>query len=207
MVRDHVGNPTLFGDGAGIMGGERRRRMGVDDVDRKIAKVRSHLRRDGSADEDEPRLHADDPEAVEALFGGKGRIVARRDDRHLVAARRELPGEGANVALDAAKMREEPWRDLGNLHPRTSENPTSRRDVPAGVGARTEERLLADDRARVDRRVDPDLHVVPHDDPELPEPRVDLRSPPYDTDRRLVEAEVRDFCPGPEIAALSEDAV
>src|SRR5438445_12258438 len=104
-------------------------------------------------------------------------------------------------------MREEPRRDLGNLHPPTSENPASRRNVRAGAGARTEERLLADDRARIDRRVDPDLHVVSHDDPELPEARVDLRSPPYDADRRLVEAEVRDFCPGPEIAALSEDAV
>src|SRR2546425_8036406 len=207
MVRDHVGNPTLSGDGAGIMGGERRRRMGVDDVDRKIAKVRSHLRCDGSADEDEPRLHADDPEAVEALFGGKGRIVARCDDRHLVAARRELPGEGAHVALDAAEMREEPWRDLGNLHPRTSENPASRRDVPAGVGARTEERLLADDRARVDRRIDPDLHVVPHDHAELPEARVDLRPPPYDAVRHLVEAEVRDFRPRPKVAAFPEDAV
>src|SRR2546426_6361380 len=127
MVRNHVGNPTLFGDGAGIMGGERRRRMGMDDVDRKIAKVRSHLWRDGSADEDEPRLHANDAEAVEALFGGKGRIVARCDDRHLVAARRELPREGAHVAFDAAEMREGPLRGLGNISPRTSEKSASRR--------------------------------------------------------------------------------
>src|SRR3989475_7278720 len=104
-------------------------------------------------------------------------------------------------------MREEPRRDLGNLNPRTAENPASRRDVPAGVGARTEERLLADDRARVDRRIDPDLHVVPHDHAELPEARVDLRPPPYDADRRLVEPEVRDLRPRPKVAAFPEDAV
>ncbi len=133
MVRDHVRNPALSRDGAGVVGGKGRRRMRVDDVDRKTSKVRSHLRGDGRADQDEPRLHADDVEAVEAFFGGKGRIVARCDDRHLVAARRQLAGEGAHVALDTAEMREEPRRDLGNLHPRTSENPASRRDVPAGV--------------------------------------------------------------------------
>src|SRR2546425_3451497 len=91
--------------------------------------------------------------------------------------------------------------------PPTSENPASRCDVPAGVGARTEERLLADDRTRVDRRIDPDLHVVPHDHAELPEARVDLRPPPYDADRRLVEAEVRDLRPRPKVAAFPEDAV
>src|SRR5439155_848531 len=36
------------------------------------------------------------------------------------------------------------------LTPRTSENPTARRDVPAGVRPRPEERFLPDDGARVD---------------------------------------------------------
>src|SRR2546429_332894 len=147
------------------------------------------------------------PTAPRVGPAGRGRAGARCDDRHLVAASRKLPRKGAHVALDAPEMREEPRRDLGNLHPRTSENPASRRDVPAGVGARTEERLLADNRARVDRRVDPDLHVVPHDDAELPEPCVDLQPPPYDADRGLVEAEVRDLCPRAEIAAFAQDAV
>src|SRR5689334_1518862 len=47
--------------------------------------------------------------------------------------------------------------------PATSEYPAPRRDVPPGVGPRTEERLLSDDCARIDRRVDPHLHIVPHD--------------------------------------------
>src|SRR5437667_136687 len=93
------------------------------------------------------------------------------------------------------------------LTPRTSENPTARRDVPAGVRPRPEERFLPDDGARVDRRVDPDLHVVSHDHAELPESRVDLRSFPDDADQGLIEPEVRDFRSRTEIAPLSEDAV
>src|SRR5881628_128200 len=93
------------------------------------------------------------------------------------------------------------------LTPRTSENPTARRDVPAGVRPRPEERFLPDDGARVDRRVDPDLHVVSHDHAELPESRVDLRSFPDDADQGLIEPEVRDVRSRTEIAPLSEDAV
>src|SRR6266571_47984 len=75
------------------------------------------------------------------------------------------------------------------------------------MGAGPDERLLADDGARVDRGVDADLHVVPHDHAELSEPLVDLDPPPHHLDRRLVEAEVRHLRARAEVAALAEDAV
>src|SRR6266571_4797353 len=75
------------------------------------------------------------------------------------------------------------------------------------MGAGPDERLLADDGARVDRGVDADLHVVPHDHAELPQPRVDLDPPPHHLDRRLVETEVRHLRARAEVAALTEDAV
>src|SRR5713226_5800405 len=91
--------------------------------------------------------------------------------------------------------------------PATSEDPAPRSDVSPGVGPRTEERLLPDDRPRIDRCVDPHFHVVPHDDPELSKAGVDLDAAKQDPDRRLVESEVRHLRPRPEVASLAEDAV
>src|SRR5205823_13236488 len=96
-------------------------------------------------------------------------------------------------------------RDILTHEP--SEDAAAERDVPAGVRPRAEERFVHDDGARVDRRVDPDLHVVSHAHAELPEARVDLRSFPDDADQGLIEPEVRDFRSRTEIAPLSEDAV
>src|SRR5947208_9067829 len=75
--------------------------------------------------------------------------------------------------------------------PVTSEDPAPGRDVAAGVGARAEERFLADDRARVDGRVDAHLHVVAHDHPELSEARIDFDPAEQDLHRRLDEPNKR----------------
>src|SRR5881396_4044251 len=91
--------------------------------------------------------------------------------------------------------------------PVPSEDPASGRDVAAGVGARAEERFLADDRARVDGRVDAHLHVVPHDHPELSEARIDFDPAEHDLHRGLVESEIRDLRARPQVAPLAEDAV
>ena len=82
--------------------------MGVDDVDRKAAQVRAHFRRDRGAHDDQSRLDADDPEPVKVLLRREGWVVARCDDRHLMATGREFPRHRAHVALDAAEVREEP---------------------------------------------------------------------------------------------------
>src|SRR5207253_7604785 len=102
-----------------------------------------------------------------------------------MAAARELPRQGPDVALDAPEMRREPGRHLRDAHAATSEDPAPRGDVSPGVGPRADESLFPDDRARVDRRVNPDLHVVPHDDSELAQSGVDLDAAKHDPDRRL----------------------
>src|SRR3989441_8983562 len=91
--------------------------------------------------------------------------------------------------------------------PVTSEDPAPRRDVSPRVGPWAEEGLLPDYRARVDRRVDADLHIVPHDDPEFSKSRVDFDPAEHDLHGRLVEPKVRHFRAGTEIASLAEDAV
>src|SRR5437773_376298 len=88
-----------------------------------------------------------------------------------------------------------------------SVNPAVGRDDSPRDRAGPDERLLPDDRPDVDRRVDPRLHVVPHDHPELPEPGVDHRPPPRHLHVLLVEPEVRDLRPRPQVAPLPEDGV
>src|SRR5437879_13081363 len=91
--------------------------------------------------------------------------------------------------------------------PVTSEDPAPRRDVSPRVGPWAEEGLLPDYRARVDRRVDADLHIVPHDDPEFPKSRVDFAPAEPALHGRLVEPKVRPFRSGTAIASLAEGAV
>src|SRR5437773_8651792 len=88
-----------------------------------------------------------------------------------------------------------------------SVDPAAGRDDSPRDRAGPDERLLPDDRPDVDRRVDPRLHVVPHDHPELPEPGVDHRPPPRHLHVLLVEPEVRDLRPRPQVAPLPEDRV
>src|SRR5437870_4652490 len=76
----------------------------------------------------------------------------------------------------------------------------ARRDVAADAGPGPKERFFPDDRPRVDRGVDPHLHIVSHDHPELPEAGVDIDPAPHDLDRRLVEPQVRDLRAGSEVA-------
>src|SRR3990172_11193749 len=94
-----------------------------------------------------------------------------------------------------------------SLTPRLLMNPAPRRDDPAHHCTEADERPLADDRPHVDRRVDPRLHVVPHDHAQLPSPRVHVLPLVRHAHVLLVEPKVRDLRPGPEVAALPEDGV
>ena len=118
VVRDDVRNPAFRRDRTGIVRCERRRRVRVDDVRRQGAEAPAHSRRDRGLHEDEPRPHADDPEAIHRLFGRQRTIVLGRDDRHLVPAAGEFPRERPDVALHASEMRREPGGHLGDPHAR-----------------------------------------------------------------------------------------
>src|SRR3990172_1130482 len=80
-------------------------------------------------------------------------------------------------------------------------------DDPAHYRAQPDERTLANHRAHIDGRVDPRLHIVPHDHAELPPPRVHVLPLVRYVDVLLVQPQVGNLRPRPEVAPLPEDGI